>query len=168
MAVRDQAYPFRPSSNRSVRSGQFWALPLREGWFGCGRVLDLPEGSFPGQRTMFLAGLIDWFGLEPPSAESIAGAPLLAVGSTHIKCVQETGGMILGHRSLEADGIVLPRFVDAPGPDPGVYEGLRWIGHADRREMLELPRCPVWGFLMIQIKAQQRWQEVRAAAQAED
>lgn len=159
MGVRDQAYPLRPTSTRSLAPGQFWALPLRDGWFGCGRVLDLPRGGIPGQRTMFLAGLIDWFGTEPPRAMDIAGAALLEAGSAHIKTIQETGGVILGQRPLEADAVVLPRYVDAPGPGPGVYDGLRWVGAATAEEMRELPTCEVWGYRMIQIKAQRRWQE---------
>lgn len=138
---------------------------LREGWFGCGRVLDLPEGGLPGQRTMFLAGLIDWFGTGPPQAKDIVGAPLLAAGSTHVRSIQETGGEVLGHRPLEADGIVLPRYVDAPGPGAGIYEGLSWVGPASAEEMRILPRCETWGYLLIQIKAQRRWQERQRARQ---
>ncbi|MFD7917200.1 hypothetical protein ACFV30_42120 [Streptomyces sp. NPDC059752] len=113
----------------------------------------------PGQRTMFLAGLIDWFGTEPPRAVDIAGAALLEAGSAHIKTIQETGGVILGQRPLEADAVVLPQYVDAPGPGPGVYDGLRWVRAATAEERRDLPTCEVWGYLMIQIKAQLSWQE---------
>ncbi|MEU9748384.1 hypothetical protein [Streptomyces niveus] len=122
----------------------------------------------PGQRTMLLAGLIDWFGTAPPRAEDIVEASLLAAGSAHVKSIQETGGVILGQRLLEADGIALARYVDAPGPTPGVYEGLRWVRPATSEEMRQLPRCEVWGYRVIQIKAQRRWQEWHQAAQTDD
>jgi hypothetical protein len=125
---RDQVYPFRPGSTRVLRLGQFWALPLRGSGYGCGRVLDLPESGVPdrpGQRTLFVAGLLDWTDTAPPTTDSIAGAGLVDFGQVHIKTVHETGGVVLGERVLEADGIRVPRWVDARGPGRGVYEGLR-------------------------------------------
>ncbi|WP_242624328.1 Mu transposase C-terminal domain-containing protein [Micromonospora kangleipakensis] len=35
-------YPFAPRSNRHLRAGQYWALPLRNGRFACGRVMAVP------------------------------------------------------------------------------------------------------------------------------
>lgn len=35
-------YPFVPKSNRFLAAGQYWALPLSNGQFGCGRVMDVP------------------------------------------------------------------------------------------------------------------------------
>ena len=77
------AYPFVPKSNRWLEAGQFWAVPLSDGRFACGRVLDVPREldlHVPVARTMFLAGLLDWVGDTPPTAAAIAGAGLLAHG----------------------------------------------------------------------------------------
>ena len=42
------AYPFEPKSITYLRAGQFWAVPLSDGRFGCGRVLYVPGPSEPG------------------------------------------------------------------------------------------------------------------------
>jgi hypothetical protein len=36
---------------------------------------------------------------------NIAGARVLEYGVAHVKTVRETGGVLLGHRPLEADGL---------------------------------------------------------------
>jgi hypothetical protein len=41
----DPSYPFTPKWNRYLLPGQFWAVPLSDGRFGCGRVM----GSLPGR-----------------------------------------------------------------------------------------------------------------------
>jgi len=71
-------------------------------------VLDVDRGPGYGSRTCFLAGLLDWVGDEPPTAESIAGTTLLEVGHAHIDAISGEGGAILGERPLEADGLTVP------------------------------------------------------------
>jgi hypothetical protein len=71
-------------------------------------VLDVDRGPGYGSRTGFLAGLLDWIGADPPTAESIAGAALLEVGHAHIDAISDEGGAILGERPLEADGLTVP------------------------------------------------------------
>ena len=98
-----------PKSNAYLRAGQFWAVPLSDGRFGCGRVLDVPRSGdlhVPANSRMFLAGLLDWVGPRPPTDQSIAGAHLNAQGFAHIKTILTTGGEVLGWRDLAADGIV--------------------------------------------------------------
>jgi hypothetical protein len=92
-----------------LRAGQFWAVPLSDGRFGCGRVLHVPgpfdpEPSLYLNTRIFLAGLMDWSGDEPPTVEAIAGYQLLAQGRAHVAAVTETGSKILGQRDLELDG----------------------------------------------------------------
>lgn len=96
-------YPFRPKSNRFLLPGQFWAIPLENGTFACGRVIEIE----PDSRTGFLPGLMDWLGDAPPLADDIKGCKVLAQGSVHVKTVHETGlnGMILGNLSLIEDNI---------------------------------------------------------------
>ena len=65
MAAPAPGYPFVPKSNAYLRAGQFWAVPLSDGRFGCGRVLDVPKSGdlhVPANSRMFLAGLLDWVG----------------------------------------------------------------------------------------------------------
>ncbi|EKO87041.1 hypothetical protein LEP1GSC020_0876 [Leptospira interrogans serovar Grippotyphosa str. 2006006986] len=50
--LNEVKYPFVPKSNRSLIPGQFWAIPLNNGKFACGRVIAV----HPFETKMFLAG----------------------------------------------------------------------------------------------------------------
>jgi hypothetical protein len=100
-------YPFTPKSNAHLKPGQFWPVPLSDGRFGCGRVLGTEREPGYGARTWFLGGLLDWVGVEPPTAESIAGAGLLEFGHAHVDAISENGP-ILGERPPEADNLTVP------------------------------------------------------------
>ena len=93
--------------------GQFWAIPMSDGRFACGRVLRVDRDRAFGARTMFVAAVLDWVGDEPPTVDSIAGAPVLAVGIAHVQVIGDNGGTVLGERALESDGIEDPGRVDA-------------------------------------------------------
>jgi len=109
MTSRSNVYPFVPKSNAKLWPGQFWAIPLSDGRFACGRVLAIDVNKAYGARSSFVAGLLDWVGREAPNAESIAGAPLLEVGNAHVRAIERSGGAVLGERPLEADGIAVPQ-----------------------------------------------------------
>ncbi|MDP2630376.1 MAG: hypothetical protein Q8P56_03125, partial [Candidatus Uhrbacteria bacterium] len=69
--LKEITYPFRPKTNKNLIPGQFWGVPLKNGRFACGRVLQIPKkGSGLGERILFLAGLMDWIGDEPPTFDS--------------------------------------------------------------------------------------------------
>ena len=126
--VTGRSFPLTPRSTAKIESGDFWSVPLRRGgWFGCGRVLQLLDS-----RVLLVVGLLDWCESQPPSAESIAGAPVLAVGSVNIKAIELTGGALLGHRDLGLDGGLPRLLVSMPGA---------------------LSDPPVWGYLSIEDKA---------------
>jgi hypothetical protein len=136
------SYPFVPKTTVKMLPGQFWALPLRNGSFGCGRVIQL----MPGSRSSFLAGVLDWHGDSLPTAESIAGAKCFDQGNVHLKAITETGGCILGHRPLELDGIEpweFRRF--AFHANSSVQIGNEPV-RAQRREDTHLPVLTGWGF----------------------
>ena len=152
-------YPFVPKSNANLWAGQFWAVPLSDGHFGCGRVLDVPPTGdlhVPANARMFLAGLLDWVGPQPPSTESIAGAVLIAQGFAHIKTILTTGGVILGWRDLEADGIVPQHWRShVAGGTVWVYEGARRLRPATGGDR-DLPVMSTWGYSVLQLLADQR------------
>ena len=106
--ARSTSYPFRPKSTSFLEPGQFWAVPLGGGGFGCGRVLQLGGSEIGTKRTAFFGGLQDWIGDAPPTSESIAGTRVVRFGIMHLKAITEVGGEILGVRPLALDGIVLP------------------------------------------------------------
>src|SRR4249919_3658130 len=101
-------YPFVPKSNTDLAPGQFWSIPLSDGRFGCGRVLRVERDKAIGGRTRFVGAILDWVGDVPPSPEAIAGRPVLAVGNAHVRLITFGGGVVLGERPLDADGIEPP------------------------------------------------------------
>ena len=145
-AKRPPVYPFIPRSAAVLVPGQFWAIPLSDGSFASGRVVQLNPPGGTGSRVMFLAALLDWHGDAPPTTESIAGAKCLAQGQAHVKTITQTGGCILGHRSLESDNIEPWEFRGATfHANSYVYKGLEPL-----RPQLPADRClPVldtWGY----------------------
>ena len=153
-------YPFVPKSNRWLEAGQFWAIPLSNGRFACGRVLDVPRVDdlhVPVNSRMFLAGLVDWSGTEPPSGDRIAGSGLVEQGFAHIKAILTTGGEILGSRPLVLDRIVPMRWRShVAGGTVWTFEGaqrLRPATDADR----DLPVMGTWGYSVIKLLAEERF-----------
>ena len=145
-----RAYPFKPTSTTKLQPGDFWALPLADGKVGCGRVIAIKTDARPGQRSMLLAGVMDWVGTAPPSAESIAGCATHAQGEIHLRCIRETGGEILGSRPLEADGIEVGEFLsEQPGRNCMLMRGYDVIRPASAEEQLRLAVFPTWGYLVM-------------------
>src|SRR4051812_6062604 len=110
MATRPE-YPFEPKSNRWLEPGQFWAIPMTDGRFGCGRVMAVP--AWFSSRMGFVGGIADWIGERPPKAEDLVGRAVIEQGGAHVRTIVVTGGRVLGHRSLEADGLT-PEAPDDP------------------------------------------------------
>ena len=144
-------YPFQPRSNRYLVPGQFWAIELADGRFGCGRVLEVD----PQNRVRFLAGLMDWCGNAQPTPESIAGSSLAELGKAHIKTIAHTGGAILGHRPLEADGVALPEVLDA-WHGGHVVRGFTALRRASAIDEASLPVLGAWGYDYIRVLAARR------------
>lgn len=97
-------YPLIPKTTAHLRPGQFWSIPMADGRFGCGRVLRV-DLDRPRARTLFVGAVLDWVGDAPPTAEAIAGNPVLSVGKAHVRLIAFGGGAILGERPLELDAI---------------------------------------------------------------
>ena len=116
--MADPDYPFVPKSSRHLRAGQFWAVPLQDGRFACGRVMTPSVRISP--RAGFVAGLMDWVGQAPPTASALAGRGVLRQGHAHVKTIVNTGGEVLGCRDLDEDGLVAE-------PDPESTWGFTFI-----------------------------------------
>jgi hypothetical protein len=112
---QELAYPFAPRSNRYLRAGQFWAVPLADNRLACGRVMKVPAFGLR-DRVGVQVGLLDWLGDHPPAAEDIAGRGVLEQGKTRFETIANTGGVVLGYRPLELDGLVP---ADFDGTEPG-------------------------------------------------
>jgi hypothetical protein len=145
-------YPFTPKSTRAILPGQFWAIPLSDGRFACGRVIALKirsDGSLDSRG--FLAGLLDWVGDSPPTSDGIAGRPTIDQGGVHIKTIEHTGGALLGHRPLKPDGIEPDLFLsESPGRNCRLQRGFKTLRRATPREQRKLPVFSTWGYAVIQ------------------
>lgn len=147
-------YPFVPKSNAYLRPGQFWGIPLSDGRYACGRVLDIDRDAAYARRTSFLAGLMDWCGDDPPTAEAIVGTRILEQGDAHIKTILENGGQILGLRPLEADGLT-PLLCLSAQYGGNLQLGLKVLRAATREEQERLAPLAGWGYKVISIAAEQ-------------
>ncbi len=157
MKAKRLNYPFVPKSANWLIAGQFWALPLSDGTFGCARVIEVPPAETRMSRMMFLAGVVDWHSSALPTSDSIAGAQCLDQGQAHIRAITRTGGEILGIRQLAADGI-----------EPWLFRGGSFWrnnevfrGHTPiRLQTLDdnnLPVLSTWGYEVPRVIAEARF-----------
>ncbi len=148
-------YPFKPKSTANLRPGDFWALPLAAGSYGCGRVIALKPKSGTGSRSMLLAGLMNWTGRSLPTSKELAGCTTVAQGQVHLRCIWESGGEVLGNRPLAEEGIEADRFLsESPGKNCMLMQGYEVIRPASAEEQRELPVFATWGYLVIRARAQ--------------
>lgn len=134
MKQKRLTYPFVPKSVNWLRAGQFWALPLSDGTFGCARVIEVPPVESRRSRVEFLAGVIDWHSNVVPASDLIAGARCLMQARAHIRAITRTGGEILGFRDLSDDGIQPWLFRGAEGwINSFVYQGLAPVREQNAR-----------------------------------
>src|SRR4051812_28661575 len=96
-------YPFVPKSSQLLSPGDFWAVPLRDGSFACGCVVELMPKGRPGARVGFLGGLLDWHAKDEPTSESIRDAGFVSQGTMHIRAITSTGGRVLGRRETSVE-----------------------------------------------------------------
>ncbi|HEX6053175.1 MAG TPA: hypothetical protein VFZ21_28100 [Gemmatimonadaceae bacterium] len=147
---RTPSYPFRPKSTASLEPGQFWAVPIRGGYFGCGRVLQLRCSQLGKTRTAFFGGLQDWIGDAPPTSESIAGTGIARYGAMHLKAITEVGGEVLGVRPLDLDGFVLPELNSAYSLGANVLIGADIVRVAREDEWGTRPVLQYWSYGYIE------------------
>jgi hypothetical protein len=152
--MKERSYPFVPKLSTGLLVGEFWAVPLADGSFACGRVLQSAP-QYPGaSRVLFLAALLDWHSQSEPTQDSIAGAGVLAQGKAHVKAVRESGGAILGRRELTADGLEPQYFRSGLGDPKGqVLFGLEPIRPV-RTSDESLPTLSLWGYSYIRALAE--------------
>ncbi len=148
MTKKQITYPFKPKTNKDLIPGQFWGIPLRNGKYACGRVIELPpKGYGPGERVHFLVGLMDWVGDELPTSESIAGHKILDQGVAHLITIWKNGEKILGQRSLEFDNLESFYFVTSWARDVSfkdnndrlLIKGFTFIRHLNTEEKKKCP-----------------------------
>jgi hypothetical protein len=149
-------YPFVPKSTAMLEPGQYWSIPLDNGRFACGRVIQLQIDNGKRDAESFLAGLMDWWGRKPPTADRIAGCEVVEQGSANVKTIQATGGQVLGSRDLSLDHIEANLFRDAEFAT-WVQRGFKYERPFDKKKDATLPVFSGWGFLVIKILAEKRF-----------
>lgn len=151
-------YPLLPKSTRSLTPGDFWAVPLPGGRYACGRVIQVAGDRLVSPMRAFFGGLHDWVSDAPPTPSAIAGRSIVAWGVMHIKTITETGGEILGNRSLDLDGIDPPVLLSAHGgPTAVVLSGVTTLRLARQDEWGRLPVLGYWSYDYIQQLAENRF-----------
>ena len=149
-AITVMDYPFTPKSTSKLTSGQFWAVPMANGRFACGRVLQLNTEEIPTPTRGFFGGLHDWVGDAEPSSNDLKGRGFVAFGVMHIKAIATTGGAVLGCRELSLDDTQMPRLLSAHG-GAGVMllDGSKHLRLADNSELGKHPVLGTWGYNFI-------------------
>jgi hypothetical protein len=149
-------YPFVPKSTAGLEPGQFWSIPLDHGRFACGRVIQLRIEDGKRDSRAFLAGLMDWWGRKPPTAERIGGRGVVEQGGADIKTIVATGGQVLGFRELSLDQIEPSLFRNAETATQ-VQRGYDYLRPFDKKKDANLPVFSGWGYLFIKEIAEHRF-----------
>lgn len=134
--------------------GQFWPIPLSDGKFACGIVLDLVRGS----NREFLAGLVNWCGPKEPQPRDIAWLDVVEQGIGHIKIIQEGCGRIIGvlpSDSLPPSPLMWTEHIG--GNEWGLYRGLELTEVIDAEQAKEYQRKRTWGYDVINLLAEKRF-----------
>jgi hypothetical protein len=153
-------YPFIPKSTAYLKPGHFWSIPLDNGGFACGRVVELAFDENGKQNSrIFLAGLMNWTDDKPPTSESIANCRFIEQGEVHIKTIRENNGEIIGFRSLEEDNLEPLLFLSESGGGPNCYlqKGLEFLRPATKEERKLYPALGGWGYKVIKILAEKHF-----------
>jgi hypothetical protein len=163
MRRREPRYPLIPKSTSALIPGQYWALPLSDGSFGCGRVIQLMPAGTTGSRVTFLAGVLDWHGGTLPTVTAISGASCLAQGAAHVRSIVLSGGCLLGWRELAADGIEPWLFRGAEHwRNSVVQQGFAPI-RPQTPDDVALPVYETWGLEVARLVAERRFVAFEAA-----
>lgn len=148
--MKEREFPHVPKSTKTLRIGDFWAIPLDGGEFSCGRVLAFDHRSGKQDLRGFLAGLLDWVSDSSPTFDSIAGAQTVIQGGAHLRTILATGGSILGNRPLELDGISPAlALCSAGGPHYRVMRGFEVVRPATKQDIERFPVFRTFGFTVM-------------------
>ena len=92
----ERRFPLRPSRTRELEAGDFWAVELEDGTYGCVQVTELNRQGV-GSRTTLLVGIMAWRGADAPTADRVDGAIVVEQGLTHLKVFTHAGAVVLGN-----------------------------------------------------------------------
>ncbi len=150
-----RTYPFQPKSSRSLRPGHYWAIPLDDGRYGCGVVVETDGVDVPGG---VMAALLEWSGDQPPTNDDIDHVnQVLHHGIMGIKAITDCGDLVRGQRDLVRYPIELPETVSHRGGGTvWVLRGTRRVREATKEEARDMPAQSTLGFRVLQVRANAR------------
>jgi len=152
-----RSYPLQPKSAITLLCGEFWAIPLADGNFGCGVVVS-PALNKPGaSRTLFLAGLLDWRGSTPPTANAIASSTCFAQAKLHYEGIAYIGAKVIGVRLPGSVALEPWYFRGAECADNShIQHGLELL-RPQTAEDSHLPVIGVWGYEFPRLLIERRF-----------
>ncbi len=154
-------YPFVPKSTSYLEPGQFWAVPLSNGKFACGVVLQLMYVEGKLYRSAFLAGLLNWSGSNLPSENDIKDNEIIEHGQAHIKIIGGHGGEILGKVNWEDSKLQIPLTLsESPGRNCRLQRGYEILNKASSSQQKTLEVFEAWGFRIICLLAEKHFVNV--------
>jgi len=103
MIIGETKYPFVPKSQRKLRVGQFWSLPVFGPHFACGTILRLPGEVGSHRARILVVGIHEWLGRVRPTAADIAGRRIVTRGVLHVDAIRRNGGVVEGWRRPSID-----------------------------------------------------------------
>lgn len=74
----ERVFPIVPTSSFNLEIGDIIPVPANGRW-ACLQVTDLTRNG-PGSRTIFIAGVLDWSGPEPPTPAAVETCTVLEQG----------------------------------------------------------------------------------------
>ncbi|WP_444944727.1 Imm26 family immunity protein [Microbulbifer sp. ZKSA006] len=145
-------YPHIPKKASEVKEGDFYYIPLSNGWFACGRLLEIKKKS--GRKTKsILVGLHDWTAARHPTAEDIHNCPIIEQGVMHINSIGHVGGEVIGFKPLIDDNLK-----PSPQFEAGyLIQGFENMRPLPKEEYENYSRRVTYGLNSIRLKAEKHF-----------
>lgn len=93
--VSPRRFPISPRTTRDIEIGDLIAIPVETGGWGCLQVTDLKRQG-AGALKSLLVGVLDWHGIEEPTATSVVGSSVREQGMTRVELFTQGGYQITG------------------------------------------------------------------------
>jgi hypothetical protein len=142
-------YPFEPKSMASLSAGDFWSIPLSNGSYACGMVLQKAPNGTPGARVRFCGVLLDWNGRATPDAPDVANRRILAQAYMHILAISRFG-QVLGN----LDSRVRPSPILWHDGGQHILRGYDVVRRWSIADQGIVPALEFWGWDIIKEKAE--------------
>ncbi len=148
-------YPLVPDSEDQLQAGQFWSIPLRNGSYGCGVVVELDKKS---GVAFFHGVLLDWRDSTPPTqAVVISSTEILAKSFCGAAAITVGGGRIEGRVEVERLAIELPEEIDSvAGHNRKVFQGSTIVRDASADDLRQLQTRGMGSMGSFRVAAERR------------